>query len=524
METLLQLNHYQLAIGSKKILHDISFEVNRGEVTGVIGESGSGKSVTFLSLFGLIPNTLTAGEALFIPTQSPPGYHLLGKHVSFVFQEPLSALNPIMRCGKQLQECLPKPIRKNRETAKKAMFDLLKEVGLDEPERILKSFPHQLSGGQRQRLVIAMAVAPEPDIIVADEPTTALDPILQDTVLKLFNRIAKDKNVAVVLISHDLVSVGKFTQQMVVMKEGRTVEKGSTEEVMTFPNHAYTKALITCKPTWQKRDRLLLTVEDVLEGRTKAERRPLSKHSQEVILNITELGKTYANGHRALDRVNVNIKKGETLGIIGASGSGKSTLGKILVQLESPSDGVISSEMGSDRKERAAFIQFVFQDPYSSLNPGIRALEQVAEVVRLHQEPGRSKANDLAKDLLEKVGIDDSMCSKYPKEFSGGQRQRICIARALAVNPQVIVLDESVASLDVSIQSQIVNLLIELKHQFQLTYLFISHDIDVVMYFCDRVVVLKEGTIIEDSETHQLLISEEPYVKQLLSLAAVHAG
>lgn len=401
------------------------------------------------------------------------------------------------------------------------MHQLLEEVGLEDPDRILRSYPHELSGGQRQRLVIAMAIAPEPEIIVADEPTTALDPILQNTVLTLLNNIAKDRNVGVVLISHDLISVGQFTQDLVVMRAGETVESGETQQVMSSPKHDYTRALMTCKPTWKKRDQLLLTVEDVLEGRTKALPRPKSDSDGEVIMGIQDLSKTFPNGHVALEKVNLDIRQGETLGIIGASGSGKTTLGRILVQLETSSLGSIAAPFGSNRTQRAAWIQFVFQDPYASLNPGIRVINQVAEVVRLHQRVDRKTSLDKSRELLKQVGIDESMCQRYPKEFSGGQRQRICIARALAVNPKVIVFDESVAALDVSIQSQIVNLLTELKHRFQLTYLFISHDIDVVMYFCDRVMVLRDGTLIEEAPTADLLTSEEPYVRKLLDLAAI---
>lgn len=563
-EPLLSVRNLSISFQNEKVWHaavrQISFDLNRGETLGIVGESGSGKSVTSLAIMKLLPNNyshIDEGEIIFQPdgktafnllTYSESELkHIRGKQISMIFQEPMTSLNPVMRCGKQIAESVMLHLKYNSKKARDYVLELLTEVRLPDPEQAYRSFPHQLSGGQKQRVMIAMAIACYPQILIADEPTTALDVTVQKGILLLLKSLQKKYGLSLIFISHDLGVISEIADNVVVMNHGTVVEKGHVKSVMYRPVHPYTKGLIACRPPLDKRFQKLSVVSDFLDEPGKDSEISVI---QDPALRITEHQKLYAaqpllevkslsieyrqqpgffmgkaKVFRAVNDVSFNVFKGETLGLVGESGCGKTTLGRAILRLtESASgeiffDGLPVQKLSSVqiRKLRQR-MQIIFQDPYSSLNPRITAGEAILEPIRVH---GLLKEKSLMKQrvmqLLDQVGLETGSYYRFPHQFSGGQRQRICIARALAVNPEFIVCDESVSALDVSVQAQVLNLLNELKNEYNLTYIFISHDLSVVRYMSDRIMVMKNGKIIESNEADTLFNNpQENYTRELI--------
>jgi len=501
-------------------LKDISLELRAGEILCVVGESGSGKSMCASTLLGLLPNVVKpiAGRVLFegrnlLALSNEDWRELRGRRIAMIFQEPMTALNPVIPIGDQIAEAfeahdLLSPVERRARTV-----ELAREVGLPEPERIVKSYPHQLSGGQRQRAMIAMALALEPTILVADEPTTALDVTTQAQILRLIRDLQQRRGMAVMFITHDFGVVAEIADRVAVVEKGIVVEQGTTEAVLQRPQHRYTRSLLSAVPN------LTPPARPPLEGA------PLA-------CAIVGLRKTYRGGGflmpsrevNAAKNVSFEIRRGETLGLVGESGSGKSTIGRLVVRLLDPDAGSIrlgeidlSSLSGSKLRNARRHIQMVFQDPFASLNPRRRIGRIIADGPVAHGVPMRD-ALARARELLELVGLDPSAANRYPHEFSGGQRQRIGIARALALEPDLLVADEPVSALDVSVQAQILKLLEELKVRLRLAMLFITHDLNVAAQVCDRIAVMREGEIIEVKPTSELLLHpEHPYTQALLA-------
>ena len=506
----------------------------------LVGESGSGKSVTSLSSMQLIPKMvkqIDSGEIWYEKDGEQIALHSLSekemqsirtKEIAMIFQEPMTALNPSMTCGKQVYEAINTHLILNSEAIKKRCLELFESVELPDPKRIYDSYPHQLSGGQKQRVMIAMALSCCPKILIADEPTTALDVTVQKEILEVIKRLQKKENMACLFISHDLELVREVADRIAVMQHGKIVENKSKAALFKKPEHPYTKALLACRPNIHKCLKRLATVSDFLENETldaakfyeqnECEPEQVKKsreayYSQAPIMEIKALSKIYIDKGffekgtevKALNKISLELFKGESLGIVGESGCGKSTLSKCLVQLEKQNKGsilykgtnikeLLSSAPLSYRKK----VQMIFQDPASALNPKMRIGAILIEVMKVY-DIGNNRAERMEKalELLEKVGLEAEYFNRYSHEFSGGQKQRIGIARALALEPEIIICDESVSALDVSVQAQVLNLLNELKERFSLTYIFISHDLSVVKHFCDRIVVLNKGCIEE---------------------------
>ena len=526
----------------------------------LVGESGSGKSVTSLSSMQLIPQMakqIDSGEIWYDKDGEQIALHSLSekemqafrtKEIAMIFQEPMTALNPSITCGKQVYEAINTHLGLNSEAIKKRCLKLFESVELPNPKRIYDSYPHQLSGGQKQRVMIAMALSCDPKILIADEPTTALDVTVQKEILVLIKRLQKKENMACLFISHDLELVREVADQIAVMQDGKIVENKCKVSLFKKPEHPYTKALLACRPNIHKSLKHLATVSDFLENealdaaefyaqnecqpeQVKKSREAYYNHTP--IMEVKALSKKYTDkdyfGKRtvvkALNKISLELYKGESLGIVGESGCGKSTLSKCLVQLEKQNEGsilykginikeLISSTPLSYRKK----VQMIFQDPASALNPKMRVGSILLEVMKVHQIGNyRAERIEKAVKLLEKVGLNAEYFNRYPHEFSGGQKQRIGIARALAVEPEILICDESVSALDVSVQAQVLNLLNELKENFSLSYIFISHDLSVVKHFCDRIIVLNQGCIEETGFSEDLF--EKPksdYTRKLI--------
>ena len=523
-----------------RVLHSVNLSLHQGEMLALVGESGSGKSVTSLSSMQLIPQMakqIDSGEIWYDKDGEQIALHSLSekqmqsfrtKEIAMIFQEPMTALNPSMTCGKQVYEAINTHLSLNSEVIKKRCLELFESVELPNPKRIYDSYPHQLSGGQKQRVMIAMALSCDPKILIADEPTTALDVTVQKEILELIKRLQKKENMACLFISHDLELVREVADHIAVMQDGKIVENKSKTALFKKPEHPYTKALLACRPNIHKSLKRLATVSDFLENealdaaefyaQNECEPEQVKKsreayYSQAPIMEVKALSKTYTDKGffgkgtevKALNKVSLELFKGESLGIVGESGCGKSTLSKCLVQLEKQNEGsilykgtnikaLLSSTPLSYRKK----VQMIFQDPASALNPKMRVGAILIEAMKVHRiGNNRAERTEKAGELLEKVGLEAEHFNRYPHEFSGGQKQRIGIARALAVEPEILICDESVSALDVSVQAQVLNLLNELKESFSLSYIFISHDLSVVKHFCDRIVVLNQGCIEE---------------------------
>ena len=545
-----------------KAVNDVSFVLNQGETIGIVGESGSGKSVTSLSAMRLIPSPpgiISGGEIIFHKDDASVDLLKLsedemrtyrGNDIAMIFQEPMTSLNPVFTCGDQVMEAITLHQNLTVDEAKKLTIKLFEKVQLPEPERIFSTYPHQISGGQKQRVMIAMAMSCEPSILIADEPTTALDVTVQKTILKLMQKLQKEQNMGIMFITHDLGVIAELADKVVVMYKGKIVEQGNVWDIFTNPKHPYTKGLLACRPPLDKRYKFLPTVSDFMqtdsEGKiidnnvsvsdftkdlvVSTKQRKLKHdeiYSQDPILKISNL-KTYfpvRNGFfggitsyvKAVDNISFDVYKGETLGLVGESGCGKTTCGRTILRLEEPTSGKIvykgkdvstmnSEELRLFRKE----VQIIFQDPYSSLNPRMTIGNAIMEPMQVHNIlKDDNERKKRVEELLSKVSLDPTHFYRYPHEFSGGQRQRIGIARALAVNPKFIICDESVSALDVSVQAQVLNLLNDLKDEFGLTYIFISHDLSVVKYMSDRMVVMQSGKIEEMGDSDKIYNSPE---------------
>ena len=518
------------------MVENLSFELAAGQTLGIVGESGSGKSLSSLAIMGLLPDNLKATGAIFFENrdllkQSPAAMQKLrGNAITMIFQEPMTALNPTMRCGKQVAEVLIRHKNLDKKSANQRVLELFRQVELPRPEQMLSNYPHQISGGQRQRVMIAMAMACKPKLLIADEPTTALDASVQNGILNLLRKLQQEEGLALLFISHDLAVVQKISDRILVMRHGKMVESGSTEQIANQPVAAYTKGLWACRPTPETRSRRLTLIEEYLSGNpnplTREEQQKV-KPGEEPLFEIVEVDKIFGKREqsvRALDKVSLRIYAGESMGLVGESGSGKSTLGRILVGLDEASEGAVFYK-GRDLthlskgqwRELHREIQIIFQDPFSSLNPRLRIGYALSEVLMYRLGYHRKDAAEKARNLLQKVGLAPAAYDKFPHEFSGGQRQRIGIARAIALHPRFIVCDESVSALDVSVQAQILNLLNDLKDEFGFTYLFISHDLKVVKYFCDRIAVLKDGALVEEGDSEQLYRRpREDYTRSLI--------
>lgn len=559
-ETILDIKNLSLSFKNNQILNqvlfDVSYHLKRNEILGVVGESGSGKSVSSLAVLGLLPEKQTvynSGEILF-HGDDLLGYHnndfrkLRGNKIAMIFQEPMTSLNPSLTCGNQVIEVIHEHLGLSHTNAKNEVLSLFEKVKLPDPEVIYDKYPHQISGGQKQRVMIAMAIACQPDILIADEPTTALDVTVQKEIIALLKTIQEDTGMSVIFISHDLSLISEISDRVVVMYKGTIVEQGQASEVFHNPQHEYTKALIHSRPTVNQRLKVLPTITDYLNNTTKdaivsVEER-IAHHnvlySTEPLLKVVNVDKVYITKgflfkkdteYKAVNNVSFDLYKGETLGLVGESGCGKSTLGNAILQLDKATSGQIfykgrditnmsKTELRTLRKD----IQLIFQDPYSSLNPRIPVGKAIMEPMKVHELYENDKERkEKTLELLKRVGLEESHFYRYPHEFSGGQRQRIGIARTIAVNPKLIICDESVSALDISVQAQVLNLLNELKDNFGFSYIFISHDLAVVKYMSDQLVVMNKGQIEEVGEADS--IYENPktnYTKTLI--AAIPKG
>ncbi len=549
MDSLLEIKglHVSFPQGKVKneVVRDFNLSLHRGQIIGIVGESGSGKSVSLMSITKLIDNAEIHCESMVLVQPDDSKVDLKhaddtilqsvrGKTISYIFQEPMTALHPLFTCGEQVEESIRWHQDKTRKDVRKQVISLFEEMKLPSPERVYSSYPHQLSGGQRQRVMIAMALANNPSILIADEPTTALDSVLQKSLTQNMVSSCKKRNTGLILISHDIQLIKDFTDEIIVMYKGGIIESGTTDEVINSPKSIYTQSLLECQPHYSKKSQLLPTIHELADYENGVftpkdflpKRFTFQPIGSDPFIEVHNLNKTFVKGKEktlAIKDVSFQIRQGETLGLIGESGCGKSTLSKIIIQLLDADSGRIlfqGKSASKDRKKFARKVQMIFQDPYSSLNPVMRAGDIIAEPIVVHKlVKGKENIQHKVEELLEEVGMQSSDYQKYPHEFSGGQRQRISIARALAVEPDLIICDESVSALDVSVQAQILNLFNELKTSRRLTYLFISHDLNVVSYICDRILVMREGEIIESGATDRIVKSpQDAYTKMLLQM------
>jgi len=533
-----------------EVLHGISYDVFPNEILGIVGESGSGKSVASLAIMGLLPpknSVISSGEILFnsediLNYSQKQLEELRGQKIAMIFQEPMSALNPSMNCGKQVEEILLQHTNITKKTAKEEVIRLFNAVKIPEPESSFKKYPHEISGGQQQRVMIAMAIACKPDILIADEPTTALDVTVQKDIISLLKTLQKEFKMSVIFISHDLALVSEIADRILVMYKGSIVEKGETKTVFKNPEEDYTKALIGARPTLKSRLKQLPTISDFLSNtisksiisKTDRAKKHEEIYSQAPLMEVINLEKTYFSkpsffgtktAFKAVDDVSFKVYPGETLGLVGESGCGKSTLGKAILQLDKATAGTLKykgvditnlskKELRSLRKD----IQIIFQDPYASLNPRLTVGAAIMEPMNVHKlfsSDEERKAKTI--EILEKVGLEASHFDRYPHEFSGGQRQRIGIARTIAVQPTLIICDESVSALDISVQAQVLNLLNSLKDDYGFTYIFISHDLSVVKFMSNQLMVMNQGKIEEIGEADAIYESpQKVYTKALI--------
>ncbi len=555
-----------------RAVNNVSFSLERGKTLGIVGESGSGKSVSSLSVMRLIPDPpgkIVQGEILFrekdgkqtdllkISEEQMRGYR--GNRIAMIFQEPMTSLNPVFRCGDQIIEAITLHQKVSKAEARERTLQLLREVQLPRPETMIDQYPHQLSGGQKQRVMIAMAMSCNPDILIADEPTTALDVTVQATILDLMRDLQRKHNMSMMFITHDLGVIAEIADELIVMYKGNIVEHGSVQQIFEDPKHPYTKGLLACRPRLDKKLRILPTVRDFMDEhadgsiveRTQA---TVTERIHEVEISAEEIKQRNAQfakeqpllkvGNlqvhfpirtgvfsrttgwvKAVDDISFDVKRGETLGLVGESGCGKTTTGRAILRLIEPTGGKVvfdnkdiralqSEELKALRKD----FQIIFQDPYSSLNPRLSVGSAIMEVMRVHNLFSNDKERkEHVHYLLEKVHMEPRHFQNYPHEFSGGQRQRICIARALALKPKFLICDESVSALDVSIQAQVLNLLVSLREEFGLTYIFISHDLSVVKFISDRIAVMNAGKIVELGTANEIYASpKEEYTRRLI--------
>ncbi len=523
----------------------VSFDVPENTTVALVGESGSGKSVTAMSILNLLPeNAVRQGRVLWqgkdlLQASLPELQTLRGKEIACVFQDPMSSLNPVFNVGQQLCEPLIKHLGLSPRQAMARAEELLNEVGIPEPKRRLESYPHEMSGGQQQRVMIAMALACEPKLLIADEPTTALDVTIQRQIIELLAKLQNKHRMSVLFISHDLGLVGEIARHVVVMRHGVVREQGATADIFERPQDGYTKALLACRPSLEGNPARLMVIDDHIAGREAQQVAQAKDENAPVVLEVRSLAKSFwlkqgvfgKREFKAVQNVNFKLRKGHTLGVVGESGSGKTTMGLTLLRLHEPTGGEVIFDgrnllklSDSERLPMRRRIQIVFQNPYASLNPRFTIGQTLVEPMVIHgigKDLAEREAR--ARSLLEKVGLDGSAFGKYPHEFSGGQRQRVAIARCLTLNPEVLVLDEAVSALDVSVQAQVLNLLKDLQDEFGLSYVFISHDLAVVRFISDEVLVMKDGVVVEQASAAQILAApKEDYTKRLL--AAIPRG
>jgi len=549
-KVLLDVQNISIAFGKHNVVRNISYKVNTHEILGIVGESGSGKSVSALAILGLLPKRISKisnGSINFngkdLAHLDSKGFQIIrGKEIAMIFQEPMSSLNPSMTCGKQVEEILLKHTELSKTEVKTEVLSLFEKVKLPSPERIFKAYPHEISGGQKQRVMIAMAIACKPKVLIADEPTTALDVTVQKEIILLLKQLQKEEGMSILFISHDLSLVSEIANRILVMYKGEIVEQGFATNIFKKPKHIYTQALIGSRPKLGERLKRLPTIKNFIEGTTNKtvisadERIALHKtiYAKPPLLELINLEKEYISKSgwfskpetfKAVNQVSFRLYEGETLGLVGESGCGKSTLANAILQLDKATSGKIfykgvditnlpKKELRRLRKD----IQIIFQDPYASLNPRIPIGSAIMEPMKVHRI-GTSDDERRQKvfNILEKVGLEASHFHRYPHEFSGGQRQRIGIARAISLEPKLIICDESVSALDISVQAQVLNLLNDLKENFGFTYIFISHDLAVVNYMSDQLIVMNQGQIEEMNDADLIYKNPEKlYTKKLI--------
>ena len=550
-EILLEINNLAVSTTEKEkvqnLIKRISFKLKRNEIVGLIGESGSGKSLTSLCILGLLEKNKfnVSGQVLFngkniLSLDENEMMRIRGSEISMIFQEPMSALNPTMKIGKQLFEIFKAHKKITFEDATKKIKKLIKKVKLDSVEDLLEKYPHQISGGQKQRVMIAMALSCGPKLLIADEPTTALDVTIQKEIIEILKDLQKSENLSILFISHDLKLVSDISDRILIMRRGEIIEQGQKNKIFKFPKENYTKALLSLIINDKRRLKKLPTIDSfdnnikqLVETKSQRKKRLKSIYSSKPILEIKNLSKFYNTskqlfvknkGFKALSNISIQLYRGETLGLIGESGSGKTTLSNSILKIHEFDKGEIFFH-GKDiskikKKELLEFrksIQIVFQDPYASLNPLQNILEIISEPMKFHRICSKEKVYEKCKELLYDVGLDDTFLNRYPHELSGGQRQRVCIARSISVNPEVLICDESVSALDVSVQAMVLNLLNMLKEKYNFTYIFISHDLSVVKHMSDKVVVLYNGKIVEYEDADSLFEKpKDSYTKKLI--------
>ena len=553
-DSLLSIDHLSLSIGGNPILTDINLRVEPNEIVALVGESGSGKSVTAQAIMGLLPKKQTHidnGQISFnnqnlLELSSTEWEQLRGNDLGMIFQEPQSSLNPSMRCGEQIEEVGRKHLYKNlsKKALKEKVLAALAQVQLPHPERIYTAYPHQLSGGQKQRIMIAMALFCAPKLLIADEPTTALDVLVQKDIIELIKSLQDEHQMSMLIISHDLSLVANLADRIAVMQAGEIVEYASTKELFKHPQHPYTKGLLNARPPKNKRLQALPTLKDFSQGdfipqmvdKKERAQKHKSLYKQAPLLRVKQLEKSYLNpsliGKKqaptvALKDIFFDLYPGETLGLVGASGCGKSTLAKALVFLDPANRGevfwkgeLIKKEKQQQIKQLRKDIQFIFQDPYAALHPLKTIAAAIDEVLTVHTGFTPLERSERITALLTQVGLSAEFRESYPHQLSGGQRQRVVIARALAVEPKVLLCDESVAALDISVQAQVLNLLNHLKKELKLSFLFVSHDLNVVKHMADRIIVMHQGCIVEENEADTLYHNPQTAFSKAL-LAAV---
>ncbi|MEI6122219.1 MAG: ABC transporter ATP-binding protein [Bacteroidota bacterium] len=559
---LLDLNNLSVDFRTENgIIHavnGISFTLEAGKTVGIVGESGSGKSVTSLALMGLLPagiSKIVSGTAMFTYKDAHTAdlfslpekklQQMRGNEIAMIFQEPMTSLNPVYKCGRQVAEAIKLHQNLSRKEIKEKVLHWFSEVMLPDPLKAYNSFPHELSGGQRQRIMIAMAMSCNPSLLIADEPTTALDVTVQKNILELMQRLQQKYTMSIIFISHDLGVIAEIADRVLVVYKGNVVEQGLVHYLFKNPQHPYTKGLLACRPKMDVRYRLLPTVESYLKDEKgvtseiiSAEERSKSLKTifnNPPVLEVSKL-KTYFQQNKgifnlskkqfkAVDDVSFQVHPGETLGLVGESGCGKSTLGRTVLRLIEPTEGnivffgnKITSYSRSKLRKARKDIQIIFQDPYSSLNPRLTVGKAITEAMQIHHVgKNATERKKLCYQLLNEVNLNESFYKRYPHELSGGQRQRICIARALALKPKFIICDESVSALDVSIQAQVLNLLNKLKVEYGFSVIFISHDMSVVKYMSDRLMVMKNGKIVEYGDPDEICTTPQTaYTQQLI--------
>ncbi len=554
---LLSVENFSVSFAGNSVVDNISFKIEANKVTAVVGESGSGKSITSLSFLQLLPGAATvSGKAIF-GTKKHDAVDLLalskqeiskfrGNEISMIFQEPMTSLNPILTCGKQVLEMILHHQKITKKRARQEVVNLFEQVELPLPEKIYKKYPHEISGGQKQRVMIAMALSCRPHLLIADEPTTALDVRVQKSIIDLLKKLQARYQMAILFISHDLALVKEIADHIIVMQRGKIVEQGTAENILNHPKETYTKALLACRPTPASKGKKLLTVQNFLNDDLTEQAVPqftirddgapaLSVKNLSVVFEEKKmLFSKRGSSVKVVNNVSFNIFNGEIVGLVGESGCGKTTLGRAILQLIPATEGsvvfkgkALNELKGEELKLARKEFQIVFQDPFGSLNPRLSIGNAIAEPLLLSSKNLSTSVSveSRVKSILEKVDLPKNSFGKYPFQFSGGQRQRICIARALAVNPSFFVFDESVSALDVSVQAQILNLIQELKVKEEFTALFISHDLAVVHYLCDRILVMKAGEIVEQGTADDVFYNpKHPYTIELLAAQPGHSN